>query len=124
MINADSIVLQSSPGLVIYARFQAESEREASKQTGLLIPEGMEHITAWPRHPVIEVRAGLFNEGDAQRSVIIVKVGASSARPGSITTSEGETLTSTYMTGSNRSTSRSSSSASRAEGVASVSAIR
>lgn len=73
-IDTDSIVLQSSPGLMIYARFQAESVGEVSEQTGLLIREDMEHIKALPRHPVIEARAGLFNEGDVQLLVIMVKV--------------------------------------------------
>jgi len=73
-INADYIVMQSSPGLMLYARFQAESEGEVSEQTGLLIREDMEHIKALPRHPVIEARAGLFNEGDVQLLAIMVKV--------------------------------------------------
>jgi len=57
-----------------YAQFQAEDQGEVWEETGLLIREDIEHIKALPRYPVIEVRAGMVNEGNVQLLVIVVQV--------------------------------------------------
>jgi len=73
-IGTASIVAQSSPGTMIYEQFQVEDQGEVWEETGLLIREDMQHIKALPRHPVIEVRAGMLNEGNVQLLAILVKV--------------------------------------------------
>jgi len=58
---------------MIYARFQASDKGEW--ETGLLIREDDKHITNLGPNPVLEVRAGLFDEGRVQLLTVMVRAG-------------------------------------------------
>ncbi len=64
--------MASPPGVVVYGQFQAKGE---SPQTGLFIREESARIRQLGAKPVVEIRAGLLQEGEVYVVVLMVGIG-------------------------------------------------
>ncbi len=64
--------MASPPGIMVHSRFQAKGE---AQQTGLFIREESARIRQLGTSPVVEIRAGLLQEGEIYLLAIMARIG-------------------------------------------------
>lgn len=73
MISAKDVILASPAGTMIYAQFRADDAEEM--ETGFLVHARAARIARIPPNPTVEVRTGIFFDGDVVLLAVMVRIG-------------------------------------------------